>query len=458
MKNDAEFAENVKITARGNPIKKILGWSLLVVILVGGVVASGGLFENVPAGYICVIQSPISGELSVYTEPGLKLQKYGKVTYYPRSGIFEFRQPVDPTDKAQEKSYKVEDDKSLKIAFNDSGTAWISGSVRYDYPLAQEMIVTLHKIFSSHEAVLKGLIETTVERSVYMTGPLMSSIDSAMSRKADLPAFISSQMMNGLFAVQTRDVAMEDEITHEVRRVKIAEPVKDTASPDGYARQEESILSKYGMVLSNLSIDNITYDQRVQQRITTVFDSQSEIQIATQNAKRAEQDKRTAILKGEADAATAEWKAKTIAAEEIAAASKEAEIQKIAAQRDKDVAELGAQRDKNVALLAAQKAREVAEQEKITASLYRDAQLLRAEADATYKKKIIEADGALAQKLDAYVSVNKAFAEAISSYKGSWVPQIQTGASTGTNTAMDMLNILAIKAAKDLALEVNVQK
>jgi regulator of protease activity HflC (stomatin/prohibitin superfamily) len=454
--NDAEV--KAKITLRGNPIKKVLGWSLLVVIIIGGLVASGGLFENVPAGYICVIQSPISGELIVYTEHGLKLQKFGKVTYYPRSGIFEFRQPVDSTDKVQEKYYNVEDDRSLKIAFNDSGTAWISGSVRYDYPLSQDMITTLHKIFSSHEAVLKGLIETTVERSVYMTGPLMSSIDSAMSRKADLPAFISSQMMYGLFAVQTRDVAMEDEVTHEMRRVKIAEPIKDPKAPDGYARQEESILSKYGMVLSNLSIDNITYDQRLQQRITTVFDSQSEIQIATQNAKRAEQDKRTAILKGEADAATAEWKAKTIAAEEIAAASKVAEIQRIDAQRDKAVAELGAERDKNVALLAAQKAREVAEQEKITAGLYRDAQLLRADADATYKKRIIEADGALAQKIEAYVAVNKAFAEAISSYTGSWVPQIQTGGSTGTNTALDMLNILSVKAAKDLALEMNVQK
>ncbi|MDR1708161.1 MAG: hypothetical protein LBS70_00365, partial [Candidatus Accumulibacter sp.] len=383
-----------------------------------------GLLENVPAGYICVIQSPITGDLDVYTEPGIKLQKFGKITYYPRSGIFEFLQPVDPNDPAQARFYNVHDDRSYKITFSDGGDAWMPGSIRYDYPLEHQQITTLHKIFSGHDAVVKGLVEKTVERSIYMSGPLMTSIESALSRKSELPQFIEDQARNGLYSVVTKEVTVTDEITKETKRVKQAEIISDPNAPNGRARQEESVLAKYGMSLSNLSMGNISYSKRVQESIDKLFDAQRDIQIATLNAKKAEQDRRTAEEKGRADATTAEWRAKTIAAEEIAAAEKEARVQQIAADRDKVVAVTQAQRH-----------REVAELDKQTAELYKVATLLRAEADSEARRKLMAADGALAQKIEAYKYAVDKFASAMENYKGAWVPQITAGGNTGGNSA-----------------------
>jgi len=421
-------------------VKKIVGILLLLVIVVGGGFSSHAMFENVPAGYICVIQSPISGELTVYTEPGLKLQKFGMVTYYPRSGVLDFNQPIEQNDATR---YNPADDHALKVTFNDGGEAWISGSIRYDYPLDQEKMKTLHKMFSSHNNVMKGLIEKTVERSIYMSGPLMSSIESFMSRRAELPNLIEDQARNGLYDVLTKDVRVEDEFTKEVKTVKIAEPVKDSNAPGGLKRQEESVLTKFGMSLSNFTTNNIAYSPKVQQRVDALFAAASDIQVATLNAKKAEQDKKTAEERGKAEATAAEWKAKTIAAEETENARKTAQVQTIEAQRDKDVA-----------IIEANKIREVAEQEKITSSLYKDAQLLRAEADATYKKRVMEADGALSQKLEAYkYSVDK-FASAMQNYQGNWVPQIVTGSNgQANNAAMNMMEFLSIKAAKDLSLD-----
>lgn len=370
--------------------------------MIGGGFSCFSLFENVPAGYICVIQSPISGDLTVYTEPGLKLQKFGRVTYYPRSGVLEFNQPIDINDAGQARYYQPSEDHSLKITFNDGGEAWISGSIRYDYPLDMEQIKTLHKMFSSHNNVMKGLIEKTVERSIYMSGPLMSSIESFMSRRAELPKLIEDQARNGLYDVVTKDIRVEDEFTKEVKTIKVAEPIKDSTAPGGLKRQEESVLSKFGMSLSNFTTNNISYSTKVQQRVDALFAAASDIQVATLNAKKAEQDKKTAEEKGKAEATAAEWKAKTLAAEETENARKIAEIQKIEAQRDKDVA-----------IIEANKKREVAEQEKITASLYKDAQLLRADADATYKKMMMQADGTLTQKLDAYKYAVDKFAQAM---------------------------------------------
>ena len=443
-----DLLESVEGPSSPQFMKKVIGTILLAVILVCGYLVVTNMWINVPAGYICVVQSPISGDLTVHTDPGLKGQYFGKVTLYPRSGVFEFNQPVDPNDPTQVKFYDPKRDDSLKITFNDGGEAWISGSIRYDYPLDSEQITILHKMFSSHENVKRGLIEKTVERSIYMSGPLMSSIDSFMSRRADLPKLIEDQAMNGLYNVRTRDVIIEDEFTKERKNIKQAEPIEDKSAPRGLSRQEASVLSKYGLNLSNFTTNNISYSPKVQQRVDALFAAQSDIQVATLNAKKAEQDKKTAEQKGQADATTAEWKAKTIAAEQIAAAEKDATMMKI-----------NAERDKSVAVTKANQQREVAEQEKVTAGLYKDAQLLRADADATYKKKVMEADGALAQKLEVYKYSVDRFAEAMKDYRGAWVPQIATGVSgQGNNAAMNMMEFLSIKAAKDLSLDMSIKQ
>ncbi len=428
-------------------MRALIGSLVGFIVLSVASVTAFSVFENVQAGYICVIQSPLSGELTVYTEPGLKLQMFGKITLYPRAGVLEFNQPVDPNDPIQVRHYDPRQDRSLKITFNDGGEAWISGSIRYEYPLEHEKIKILHKMFFGHENVRAGLIEKTVERSVYMSGPLMSSIDSFMSRRADLPKLIEDQARNGLYDVVTRDVTIEDEFTKEKKNIKQADPIKDSSSPGGLKRQEESVLSKYGMTLANFTTNNISYSQKVQQRVDALFAAASDIQVATLNAKKAEQDKKTAEEKGKADAATAEWRAKTQAAEETETARKHASIQNIAAERDK-----------SVAVIEANKKREVAEQEVRTAALYKEAQMLRAEADATYKRKVMEADGALTQKLEAYKYAIEKFSGAIAQYTGAWVPQIVTGGGQGkdTNAAMNMLELLSIKAAKDLGLDMHM--
>lgn len=431
-------------------VRKIIGLIVGFVLFIIGIVVSFSLFENVPAGYICVIQSPLSGELTVHTEPGLKWQGLGQVTMYPRTGLFEFDQPVNPysEDAAEVSRYRKEDDNSHKITFNDGGAAYISGSIRYDYPMEKEKIEILHRMFFGHQAVIRGLVAKTVERSVYMSGPLMTSIDSFMSRRSDLPKLIEDQARNGLYDVVTKDVMIEDEFTKERKFVKQAEPVKDDKAANGLKRQDESIMAKYGLQLSNLSI-GVNYDPKVQNRVNALFAAASDIQVATMNAKKAEQDRKTAEEKGKADATTAEWRAKAIAAEEIAKTEKE-----------KKVAILNAEKTRDTALLDAERNLKVAEQEKLTAVLYKEAQIQRADADSNYKRKMMEADGALTQKLETYRQVSALWAEAFANYKGQLVPQIVTGnagPNGPTTNGLNLIELLTVKTAKDLALDPKIE-
>lgn len=362
----------------------------IVLVLLGA--SSFMVFENVPAGKICIIQSPISGDLEVYFDPGVKLQLFGKVTYYPKSDIYAFPQPVKPFDK----SYVAIEDKSIPIVFNDSGGGSIPGSIRFDYPVEKEKMKLIHTTFSSHDAVVKGLIKPTVERAITLTGSMMSSIEAFMARKADLPVMIEDQAKYGLYRTRTYDKRITDEITNEDKTIKVSEPIEDPNAPSGIARQENSVITKYGIIFSNFSFTGVTPSEKVYERINVLFDMYAKIEQSTLNVRNQEQEtkaqqeiykKEKAIEKGKAEAITA----------------KETET----ASRNKKVAVTNAEREKEVAITNAQREKEVAALKRDAAALYKEEQELRGKGDAAYKKAVIDADGALQQKLAAYVEVQK---------------------------------------------------
>lgn len=102
----------------------------------------------------------------------------------------------------------------------------------------------------------------------------------------------------------------------------------------------------------------------------------------------------------------------------------------------------------------------IAELKAQQAAEYKRQQILIGEGDAERKRLVMNADGALAQKLDAYVKTQQAWAAAVSGYTGNWVPSVvmgdtgKAGTGNGAQTLIDMLNA---KTAKDLALDLDVR-
>ena len=174
-------------------LKRIVIGVLCTIVLVLLGASSLMLFENVPAGKICVIQSPVSGTLEVYYDPGIKLQMFGKVTYYPKSDIYSFPQPIKPFDK----SYVAIEDKSIPIVFNDSGGGSIPGSIRFDYPAEHEKMKLIHTTFTSHDSVEK-LNHLLSQYSSYIIGrmgvPYREKNISIISVALDAPNDIISSL------------------------------------------------------------------------------------------------------------------------------------------------------------------------------------------------------------------------------------------------------------------------
>lgn len=382
----------------------------------------GELVQNVAADEIVVIQSPVSGSLTWYTTPGPKWQGFGKVTSYKKRSIYPF---------------------SVKMRFNDGAHGQLGGSIQYDLPMDVPSLTEIHTKFGSQEAVQDQLVQTVVDKAIYMTGPLMSSKESYAERRNSLISYVEDQVAHGVYQTTQTEDRIKDALTGESRTVT---KVAIVNGPDGLpARQEDSALTAFGVKPFNFAITSLDYEDQVEKQIQAQQQATMDVATAIANSRKAEQDALTIAKQGEAKAATAKWTQEALKAAAVTQAEQQKAVAITQAEQDKAVAVTAAEQRKAVALLDAE-----------AAEAYRVAQLKKADGDATYKRQVMAADGALAQKLDAYIKVNAQYADALSKFKGPLVPSVVMG-GTGANgnSAASLIDMLTVKTAKDIALDMS---
>ena len=373
----------------------------IVILFVALAATSTQIWENVDADEIVVIQAPFSGVLTWHIAPGLKLQKFGQVTKYPKRRIYDF-----------------END----IRFNEGGTAVLVGSIQWEMPLDVTNLNDLHSRFHSSDAIQNQLVGVVTDKAAYMTGPLLSSTESFAERRTDLIFWVEDQVNNGTYQTQTEDVVEIDQVTGEERNIAIVNVRTDDSGQ--LLRQERGQLTIFGIQPFNFAITDIRYSDVVSSQIDTQQQNIMAVQTAIAQSREAEQRALTAEQRGLADAATA--------------------------RAEREVAQA-------IAVTDADTRRQVAALDREAADEYRQEQILIGQGDAERKRLTMEADGALEQKLAAYIAVQQAYANAIASYTGAWVPSVVMGGN-GTSAvagggALQLIELLGVQAARDLALD-----
>ncbi len=386
-----------------------------------GLVLIGQVIQNVDADEIVVIQSPVTGDLTWYTSPGPKYQGFGKVTSYKKRSIYTFQ---------------------VKMRFNDGAHGNLSGSIQYDLPTDPKLLTEIHTKFGSQAAVETQLIQTVVDKAIYMTGPLMSSKESYAERRNALISYVEDQVANGVFKTKQTENRVKDPVTGEQRTVTQVEIMEVNGVT---LRQEEAVLAAFGVKPFNFAITALDYEDQVEKQIQQQQQATMDVNTAIAQSRKAEQDALTAAKQGEANAAKAKWAQETEKAKAVTLAEQEKAVAVTRANQDKEVAVTSASQRRDVAVLDA----EAAEQ-------YRIAKIKQAEGDATYKQKVMAADGALAQKLDAIVTINKNYADAIARHQGPWVPSVMMGGNGSggpSSPAADLISLLTAQTAKQLAFD-----
>jgi regulator of protease activity HflC (stomatin/prohibitin superfamily) len=394
----------------------VFGGAGLLIVGVIVLILSFKLFEYVGASDIIVIQSPVSGHLTWYTTPGVKWQGFGHVTTYRKRSQFWFSAKPDQGTKA---------DQSIKVRFNDGGHANLSGSLAWEMPVDDKHLTLVHTQYGSMEAVEKQLIRTVVERSVYMTGPLMSSKESSAERRNDLLQYIEDQIQNGVYKTQTTPTVQQDTMTGKDKTVNIVKIITDQHG--NFVRTDASPLNAFGIRTFNPSLNEVTYDPEVEAQIKAQQQGTMDIQTAMVQARKAEQAAITAEKNGQVLAATARWEQEVIKVKEVTAAQQRKEV----AALDADSAELTKRRE-----------------------------ILLGEGEGAHRRLVMEADGALDKKIAAVIEINKLYAQAIEKHDGSWTPNIVMGGNGSFapgGAAMPLVDLLTARTAQQMGIDLTLE-
>lgn len=384
---------------------RLTGWGIGLALLLVMILNS---FTWLDAKHVMVVQYP-NGSLATFTEPGPQWTWFGSTTKYPRQSQYAFGNNKDADAPAQ------------TIRFSEGGHAQLSGALRWEMPLKPELLLQIQKDFGSPESLEQMLVAKALVNAIYFSGQMMTSTESSAERRSELLTVIEDQLKNGVYQTHTRQERQLDPLTKAERTVSIVEIAK---TKDGKPlRSSVSAIGEYGISLVQTTISDIKYEQAVEKQINEQQQAKTQVQIAIANARRAEQEKLTVESQGAANAARAKWEQEVIAAREVTAAQQRLAVAKL----DNEAAEQTKQRE-----------------------------IKLGQGESERRKLVMQADGALTQKLEAYKAVNKMYADAIKDYRGSWVPQIQsggTGNANGVGTAAGIIEMFGIKTAKDLALD-----
>lgn len=385
---------------------------LLMIVMVLG----GSIMESVDANEIVLIQS-VGGTMSWHTTPGIVPQMFGKVTKYSKRAIIKFQPPAD----------KDEADGRLPLVFNDGGRGIVKGSINYELPLNVKLLTEMHSFYPDQTSLEVGLIRPALNKSMYLTGTTMTSYESYKEKRSALLQYVEDQTQNGVYRTKsvTREVDEEsinpDGTTRTVKKPVTAVEIEMGANGQPL-RAESGQLSRFGVKAFNLAIEDLEYDKQVQDQLKVQQQLAQNVQTSIAKAKQAVQDAVTAESEGRANIAQERAKQEITKTQAVVQGEKERDVQRLKAEQ---------------------------------AGFYKTEQILRADADSEYRRRMMVADNALGQRLEAYKAVNQMWAEAFQNFKGSLVPNVSMGgaATNGVSSTQQFMDLLSAKAARDLGVE-----
>lgn len=374
-------------------IKKIVTLSFIFLFLVVGLFSAGSMVETVEKGTYQVKQAAITGEMSAKMTPGLWGQYFGDIDVWPKADTYFFTHDNDTKGDSDV-------DTSIEVRFNDGSLCKISGTLRIIMPTTESQAIALvtergHKTYAD---VQEKLIKPTLRNVLRSTANLMSARESYSEKRLDFTTWAKDQIEKGVYKTKEETKQVEDLVTGE----KTWKKVKVIREHEGIPIHEGNPLEGTGITLKNFEIKTFVYEKKVQEQISKQQEARMAVETAKAEAEKAKQGELKAIAEGKMKVATAKYEKEQ---DKIRAV--------VDAQKEKEVQELNAARDKNVAVIAGEQRKEVATLDRDAAKLKKEELILLGEGEAKRKKLVIEADGALEQKLAAAVEMNRDAMEAL---------------------------------------------
>lgn len=296
--------------------KKIFIGVTAVVVLAFFVMCFTGLFDKNDDQNWQVWQG-LSGQVDIINEPGWYWKNFGTVTTYPRAVQRYFSQSVD------EGGIK---DESVRVTFNDGGTAYISTMIRYQTPTIKDKQRKFHRDFSGLIANANESVRAHLINCLKNTAPLMSASEHQSARKSEFAQVVEDQMRDGIYKMRrvARQLKDKTDIKGKAITVYATEIIR---SKDGKPIiAQPSPLTTYGIIILQFSVTLTEYDNATKKQFAAK--QQSYLKAEEMKASRQEQvESRLMIIeKGLKDKAQAEAEGNVVKIKAVIAAEQKAEV------------------------------------------------------------------------------------------------------------------------------------
>ncbi len=313
----------------------------------------------------------------------------------------------------------------ISIRFSDATTADVKGITQFILPSDEKEMVLIHNTHRTPQSLVTKRLAPYTKECLQSSAQLMSSEKHYGGGRAQMAQDFLDQLKEGVYLLKTEEHVLYDSLEHEKKRVYQTEVQYDKKT--GVPKRKLSSIKEYGITVADAAITDVDYEDKVDQKLVKIIDAVTKSSISKQELMTAQQQTLTAKAKGEQALVEIEYQQKQDQTKQVV----EAETKVKVAEQDKLQQKIAYEGS----ILEAKKIKELAD------------------AQAYARSRIMQADGALEMKLKAQVEVQKVWADAFSKYTGAIVPQIQTGGGPTTNGALNFMDIMTAKTAKDFALD-----
>ncbi len=414
--------------------------------------ACSGMFFYAEPGHSYLVQYPWGTQVAELT-PGYHFYWYGNVLDFKKVVTVRL---TDVSDKESETA--TTNDNSILVRFNDSVRANISSSTRFRLPEDPELFKKLALDYRTQANLVHSSLVPVTREVVRNAARELSAQDYVTGQGGQFEASILDQMENGIVVLEIVDsdpslksrptiqqVGGEQESsvqlpTEKIQRIeedrglrtykKMYQKVVRKKAPDGSILRKSHPIAAYSINVTQSTVENVAFEEMFQQMLAKQRDAAAKAAVSRQEAKQAEYERQKVMAEGETEKAKIKMEQEKEQVEKI-----------IAAETDKKEEEILLQK---------------AEIEKKRVEVEAKALLAKADAEAKARKMKMVADGALEQKLAAWVEINQAYAEAFKHQKV--VPNVIVGSGGKGNSpsAADFMNIMTAMSANQLGVDTKI--
>ena len=451
-----EVAETVK--SNSSMIVKVSLGVIASLVLV--YVLSKSFFYAEP-GYIYHVRT-VTGNEAVVTEVGYKFYPFGRYNSWKRAMTVQAAADAGVNGISAEKD---SDNASaslppLSIMFLDQVDAHAEETVRFSIPSDEESFLKLAHEYRSPENLLRTALLPAFKETLQANASLMAAEEYYAGGRTEFNSEFENQMSSGIFLVKREEVSVKSTRSHPgsanaalgTEQEEYGEDektiflVKKVLDKDGQPRRKSQRFIDFGITVVSALVTDMRPNQKFIERMQLKQKASADRAIAREQRVQEEEQRLLAIARGEREVAERQAQAKV------------EQIQKTTeAETDKQLTITGAEKLKAEAAISKETAEINLEKAKIEAQTQRTL----ADAEAYQKKVILQADNALAQKLEAEVKIQELWADAFA--KRSVPTNVFGGGQGGAPVGNDaetkaFMQMLTLDAAKRLNYEREITK